>query len=301
MEKRVRFIYNPLSGLGASAIVNYLDDISRTYADRGISVEPYEIDFGAADTELFGDEAERCEHLLIAGGDGTINFVVNRMLTRGIDIPIAVIPSGTANDFASTIGMNRNPLQACRQILDGEARRVDLGCVNGNYFVNVFSFGLFTNVSQRTPTALKNSIGRAAYIMGGMEDLMHIHTMPVSIHSDDGDFEGQALIVLAFNGKTAGSFKLARMAEIDDGYLDVLVLRSGTVPMLSAVPTFLYYIFGGIGEPPRDVMHFHCRTMRIESSKDEPTDVDGQPGPALPVELGCRHGAIRLVMPQVER
>lgn len=296
--KKVRFIYNPLSGLGASGIASYVERIGSVYAERGIDLEARRLDFDAHPSEsLEGLDAETFDHLLIAGGDGTINFVVNELIAQKIDIPIAVIPSGTANDFATTIGMSRDPLDACRQILCGDVRRVDLGCVNGDCFVNVFSFGLFTNVSQNTPTVWKNTIGKAAYIMGGVSELMHIHSIPVSITSDGGDFDGNALIVLAFNGKSAGNFKLASMAEVDDGYLDVLVLRSGSMLGISTVQMFLHYIFGGVGEPPKDVLHIRCRRMRIASAMDEPTDVDGQPGPRLPVELECRAAAIRMIMP----
>lgn len=296
--KKVRFIYNPLSGFGAGTISSNLKDIEAVYATRGLDLEVRQLDFDAhPSTLLDGLDPETFDHLLIAGGDGTINFVVNELIAQKIDMPVAFIPSGTANDFATTIGMARDPLEACRQILSGTVRRVDLGCVNGDCFVNVFSFGLFTNVSQHTPTAWKNAIGKAAYIMGGMTELMHIHSIPVNITSDGGDFDGNALIVLAFNGKSAGNFKLASMAEVDDGYLDVLVLQSGTMPAVTTVQAFLHYLFGGLGELPKDVLHIRCRHMRIVSSADEPTDVDGQPGPRLPVELECRAAAIRVIMP----
>lgn len=295
--RRARLIYNPRSGMGITSITMSLDRIKALYASRGIELESCEIDFEVAPATLLEGLDESYDHLLIAGGDGTVNYVVSELLSEGLDLPIGIIPSGTANDFASTIGMCSNPIEACGQILDGQAQRTDIGEVNGQYFVNVFSFGLFTNVSQHTPTLLKNAIGKAAYVVGGAIDVMNMHPIPIELRSDDGDWSGEAIIVLVFNGKTAGNFPLAKMAEVDDGYLDVLVLKAGVVPALTSAPAFLHYIFGGGTEPPRDVLYFRCSRLSINSTRNEPTDVDGQPGPELPVEMRCRAGAIRVIRP----
>lgn len=283
--------------MGLTSISMSLDRIVALYAERDIELETREIDFEVEASKLLSGLDENFDHLLVAGGDGTVNYVVSEMLREGLDLPLGVIPSGTANDFASAIGMRSNPIEACRQILDGKPRLTDIGEVNGCYFVNVFSFGLFTNVSQHTPTLLKNAIGKAAYVVGGMIDFVKMHPIPIEIRSDDGDWSGDALIVLAFNGKTAGNFPLAKMAEVDDGYLDVLVLKAGVLPALTAAPAFLHYIFGGGDEPPRDVLHFHCSRISINSTSNEPTDIDGQHGPELPVEMHCHAGAIRVIRP----
>lgn len=283
--------------MGLTSISMSLDRIVALYAERDIELETREIDFEVEASKLLSGLDENFDHLLVAGGDGTVNYVVSEMLREGLDLPLGVIPSGTANDFASAIGMRSNPIEACRQILDGKPRLTDIGEVNGCYFVNVFSFGLFTNVSQHTPTLLKNAIGKAAYVVGGMIDFVKMHPIPIEIRSDDGDWSGDALIVLAFNGKTAGNFPLAKMAEVDDGYLDVLVLKAGVLPALTAAPAFLHYIFGGGEEPPRDVLHFHCSRISINSTSNEPTDIDGQHGPELPVEMHCHAGAIRVIRP----
>lgn len=295
--KRARLIYNPRSGLGITSITMSLERIVALYAEHGIELEVREIDFEVAPSTLLEGLDENYDHLLIAGGDGTVNYVVSEMLREGLDLPIGIIPSGTANDFASAIGMRSNPIDACRQVLECKPQLTDIGEVNGQCFVNVFSFGLFTNVSQHTPTLLKNAIGKAAYVVGGAIDFVKMHPIPIEILSDDGDWSGNALIVLVFNGKTAGNFPLAKMAEVDDGDLDVLVLKAGVVPALAAAPAFLHYIFGGGEEPPRDVLHFRCSRISISSSLSEPTDVDGQPGPDLPVEMYCRAGALRVIRP----
>ena len=283
--------------MGITSIAMSIDRIVALYAEYDTELEVREIDFDVEPSALLEGLDASYDHLLVAGGDGTVNYIVNEMFREGLDLPLGVIPSGTANDFASAIGMHSNPIEACRQILECKPQPTDIGEVNGRYFINVFSFGLFTNVSQHTPTLLKNAIGKAAYVMGGAIDFVKMHPIPIEIHSDDGDWSGDALIVLVFNGKTAGNFPLAKMAEVDDGYLDVLVLKAGVLPALTAAPAFLHYIFGGGTEIPRDVLHFHCSRISISSQGCEPTDVDGQPGPELPVEMVCRAGALRVIRP----
>ena len=295
--RRARLIYNPRSGMGITSIAMSLDHITALYAEKGVELEVREIDFEVQPAALLEGLDASYDHLLVAGGDGTVNYIVSEMHREGLDLPLGVIPSGTANDFASAIGMRSNLIKACRQILECKPKPTDIGVVNGQCFVNVFSFGLFTNVSQHTPTLLKNAIGKAAYIVGGMIDFVKMHPIPIQIHSDDGDWSGDALIVLVFNGRTAGNFPLAKMAEVDDGYLDVLVLKAGVVPALTSAPAFLHYVFGRGAEPPRDVLHLRCSRISITSTRNEPTDVDGQLGPDLPVEMVCLAGSVRVLRP----
>ena len=148
---------------------------------------------------------------------GNIYSVVNAMKRKGLDIPVGVIPAGTANDFAGALGMSREPLEAARQIASGSIDRVDAGCVNGLWFVNIFSFGLFTTTSQRTPDARKHKIGKLAYIIEGAKEIRSMHAVPLEIEADGERFDLRSLMVLIFNGETAGGFRLARRSSIKDG------------------------------------------------------------------------------------
>lgn len=116
--------------------------------------------------------------MVVAGGDGTVNFILNRMKEKGLDITLGVIPAGTANDFAGALGMAKDPVKAAEQIATGEVIRVDCGRVNDIYFVNIFSFGLFTTTSQRTPDEQKHRWGKLAYIAEGIKELRRMHKIP---------------------------------------------------------------------------------------------------------------------------
>ncbi|MDR2936228.1 MAG: YegS/Rv2252/BmrU family lipid kinase, partial [Rikenellaceae bacterium] len=178
----VKFIYNASSGNGRFG--HALDQIVSIYQKRGYSLIPYRLTFDKDEAETMVDDIENfCHHLLIAGGDGTINYVVNVLQTKGIKTPIAVLPAGTANDFAGLLGMPDSIPTACRAILSGEMREIDLARVNDLYFVNVFSCGLFTDVSQKTPTRLKHTFGKFAYYFSGMQEFPSFKKLQITVTS----------------------------------------------------------------------------------------------------------------------
>jgi YegS/Rv2252/BmrU family lipid kinase len=298
--KKVKFIYNPSSG--EFTIADSLDIIIALYQERGLAIVPFRLDFKTPAEAMLDDIDSSFDHVLIAGGDGTINFVVNMMKRHGVDLPIAVLPTGTANDFARAFKMPADVEQAVKMILGGEVRPIDVGVVNGTYFVNICSSGLFTGVSQNTPTPMKNAFGMLAYIAGGALDLVNYHRIRLTITSDGGDFEGDALTLLIFNGRTAGNIKLARMSELDDGLLDMLIIK-GDNP-IEAFNSALLHVSGlvkGGDKMPRGLrglVHIRCSRLTVKAASHETTDIDGQPGPDLPLEVWCERGGIRLIVPR---
>ena len=217
--KTAVFLYNPESGKGK--IARNVGCISTIFQAYGYDVTPQRIDFTANPF----DGNETIDLMVVAGGDGTVNYAVNAMKRKGLDIPIGVIPAGTANDFAGAVGMSREPLEAARQIASGAVDRVDVGRVNDLYFVNIFSFGIFTTTSQRTPDERKHKIGKLAYIIEGVKEFRTMHAVPLEIEADGERFDLRSLMVLIFNGETAGGFHLARRSSIKDGLFDCILLE----------------------------------------------------------------------------
>ncbi len=296
MTHKVKLIYNPSSG--ETSITHNLDQIFAIYQSYGYSITVHRLDFGSE--ELLTERIKECEyhHILIAGGDGTINYVVNLMMKNGISTPISVLPTGTANDFAKLFGLPSNVDKACHMILNGEMRQVDLGIVNDRYFINVFSCGLFTDVSQKTPTRLKNTFGKLAYYLGGIGELPNFRRMQLKIESDNGCYEGNSVIFFVLNGRTAGQFNIARTAMVDDGLLDVVIIE-GNHPLKTLETIFHYFsIFPRRVTYPRGVTHIACRTLKATCDRDENTDIDGQTGPSFPLQISCAEKAITMLVPK---
>lgn len=282
--KQAVFLYNPRSGKGRIKC-----DVERIYAvfhAYGYEVTPQLINF---ETNPF-DGHEQIDLMIVAGGDGTVNYVVNAMKKKGLDIPVGVIPAGTANDFAGALGMSREPLEAARQIASGRVERVDCGCVNGLYFVNIFSFGVFTTTSQRTPDERKHKIGKLAYIIEGVKEFRTMHAVPLEIVADGERFDFNSLMVLIFNGETAGGFRLARRSCIKDGLFDCILLEKRNF-LLSTLAMGRYLLGGN----PKIVRHLRARQIEICSSINEPTDVDGQQGAEFPLHIECLAGGLRVM------
>ncbi len=276
-------LFNTQAGKGK--IDHRIEDIEALFRSEGFDVKSKRIVFG----ENPFDGEEETELAVICGGDGTINYVVNMMRERGLNPTLGIIPSGTANDFAGAIGMQSNHIKAAQQIARGSERQVDCGWVNGKYFVNVFSFGVFTTTSQHTSDKAKHHIGKLAYIGVGIKDLLSIHRIGLHITHDDTVLDCEALMLLAFNGETAGRFPLAREAKVDDGLFDVLILERRN--FFATCANMVRYLCGG---HPRAIRHLRCSKLHIETSRNEPTDVDGQAGPKFPITIRCEAGALRV-------
>jgi len=282
--KKAVFLYNDQSGKGR--IKRNVERVCAIFREAGHDIEALPIDF---DANPF-DGRENIDLMVAAGGDGTVNFVVNAMKSKGLDIPIGIIPAGTANDFARAVGMSDKPLEAARQIAFGSVDRVDCGRVNDQYFVNVLSFGIFTTTSQHTSNASKHLIGKLAYLIEGMKEFRSAHAVPLEVVADGEAFDLDSLMVLVFNGETAGGFRLARRASIKDGMFDCLMLEKKNV--VRSTMAMGRYLMGG---NPRIVKQLRAQSIDIRSTINEPTDVDGQKGAEFPLHVECLPGGLQVM------
>ncbi|MFI3270417.1 MAG: YegS/Rv2252/BmrU family lipid kinase [Rikenellaceae bacterium] len=235
---------------------------------------------------------EDVDLVVVAGGDGSVNHVVNDMKSRGIDAALGVIPAGTANDLAFALGMNRNYLKAAEQIAFGTEERVDCGYVNGLYFVNIFSFGIFTTTSQRTPSQLKHKLGRFAYIIQAFQDLQNLHNIKLRIEADGRHININSLLVLILNGATAGGFRLVHNTNVRDGLLDCLILEDRT--LFFSTIAMLRILMGG---KPSAVQQIRAKNIQILCNQNEPTDADGERGVDFPLNIECLHRELRIISP----
>lgn len=276
-------LYNVKAGKGK--VAKRLDRIVAEFTKEGIEMQPKLIDF--VDNPFNG--YEDVELVVICGGDGTINYVVNQMREKGINPLLGIIPAGTANDFAGALGMPKDYVKAARKIAQGKESRVDCGEVNGRYFVNVLSFGVLTTTSQKTSDKAKHRYGKLAYIWVGLKDLVTMHGIKLKVKVDNEVFDANALMFLIFNGETAGRFHLAHGAKIDDGLFDILVLEKRN-PVVACV-NMMRHLFRG---KPRAVRQLRSSLIEIFAEEQERTDVDGQPGPEFPMYVRCEAGALRV-------
>ena len=288
--KKVRFIYNPYSG--ENSIINELDTVIKLHQEMDLVIVPYRIQKGKDLAEALDIIDETYSYILIAGGDGTVDSVVNAMKHKNINIPIGILPVGTANDFGKFINMPNEIQKACKQILDSKPVAVDVGKINDKYFINVASTGLFTDVSQKTDVNLKNTIGKLAYYLKGLEELPNFRKLKIKLSSKECSYDGEMYLLLVFNGKTAGNFNLATEAEITDGKLDVIIFKA--IQIIELLPLFIKLLKGEHLDSDK-VVYFKTDDLHIESSEDIVTDIDGERGPDFPLRIRCIKGGIKLL------
>ena len=289
--KRVKFIYNPFSG--ENTIITDIDKIIMVHQRHGFFVEPYRVSFESPVENAFDDLDHSFHYILIAGGDGTCDSVVNAMKKKNISLPIGILPTGTANDFAKFIGMSEDVEEACEQILASDVRNVDLGRINDKYFMNVASFGLFTDVSQKTDINLKNTMGKLAYYIKGIEQLPNFKKLKIEVSSRQGSYDGEMYLMLIFNGQTAGNMKFAYKSEIDDGLLDVIIIKAG---MIKDMINLLFEMIRGEHlKNSKGLIYFKTDDIYINCNEDIVTDIDGERGPDFPLRISCERGSLKIL------
>lgn len=289
MSKKLLLLYNVKAGRGR--IRRKMDALEQILSEAGYTPIPKMLRFGQ---NPFEGESDDIDLVVICGGDGTINYVVNAMRAMNLDYPIGIIPAGTANDFAGALGVSARTLKAAEQIVKGTEQRIDCGRVNGMYFVNIFSFGMFTTTSQHTPEKIKRHIGKAAYLIEGSKELHNREFIPLHIVHDSGEIDVDSMITLIFNGETAGRFPIARDASIRDGLLDCMIMRKcGTFDGAWAAAKLIL-----LGRENEDIIHIRSKKLQITSPLSPLTDMDGQPSAEFPLEIECLPGNLRIIVPE---
>lgn len=274
--------YNPVSG--HAAFKNKLDWIVEAFQRRGILVVFYR-------TRREGNEAFipfvqeiQPDGLLVAGGDGTVHEIVNLMMKGNLDLPLGIIGSGTSNDFATYLGVNTDLEAYLDTIAAGRTRRVDLGLMDGTYFINVASGGAMACIAHEVNARIKNSLGKMAYYLKGIGELPKFRYFPLKIEADGAHYELETFLFVIINSPVVGSMKnVANGVAVDDGKLDLLSIGKCSIPKLMSITADL--IAGKPVSEREDVLHVQAKHFRIESGIPVESDIDGECGPMLPLTI----------------
>lgn len=285
--KRVEFLYNPNSG--NLRIRGLIDVVIKKFQKAGYKVSVYR-SMGKGDMATYITNYitnENTDLLVISGGDGSVNEVVNAMMKQNLTMPIGVLPYGTANDFATIIGMPQEIEAACDAILKMDIKTVDVGLVNDQYFINVCSAGLFTSVSHEVDINLKNRFGKMAYYVKGLEQIQSYQPIRMRFETDTEIIEDYISLFLIFNGKSAGGFdRLAKYALIDDGLLELVIIKA--VAVHEILPLFIK-VLQGEHLHDSNVYYMQVPSVKVTCLNEQCTisDIDGEPGPKFPLHISA--------------
>lgn len=294
--KRARIIYNPTSG--RELFKKQLADVLIKFEQAGYETSTHATAY-AGDAVQAAREAALREYDLIvaAGGDGTIHEVVNGLAPLEHRPTLGIIPVGTTNDFARALGIPREDiLKAADTVLNGEARAIDIGLVNGQYFINIAGGGRLTELTYEVPSKLKTRLGHLAYYLKGIEMLPSIRPTKVEIEYDGKLFQGEIMLFLVTLTNSVGGFeKLAPDSSLNDGMFDLMILKKTNLAEFIRVASMVLR-----GEHINDQQVIYTKANRVKVFVEDKMqlNLDGEYGGLLPGEFENLYRHIRVIMPK---
>lgn len=292
--KKMLFVINPLAGMRKAAKV--LPEILSVFNRADFDVRIY-VTAGHMDAiQAVARMAPGMDLVVCSGGDGTFNETVTGLMQAGLDIPIGYIPSGSTNDFATTLGIPVDCIAAAKMIVEGVPVAYDTGKFGSRYFSYVASFGAFTKASYSTPQSVKNLLGHIAYLLEGMQELSQIRKLHVKLTLDEGEvLEDDYLFGAICNSTSVGGIMTLDPNQVDltDGKFEVLLVRAPRT--LQEIPECLLSVQKQ--QYNSTMMTFrNASRILVETDPEIPWTLDGEKedGHDL-VEIQNLHKAIRII------
>lgn len=273
--KKMLFIYNPNSGMGL--LKPKLSDVLDIFVKGGYEVTVYPTQKYHDAVRKMGEYEEQYDLVACSGGDGTLDEVVTGMMKREDKVPIGYIPAGTTNDFASSLHISKNMLEAADTVVNGVPFACDVGVFNQDYFVYIAAFGLFTDVSYETKQSMKNVLGHLAYILEGTKRIFNIPSYRIKVTHDGETIEDEFIYGMVTNSRSVGGFKgiTGKNVVFDDGKFEVTLFKTPRNPME------LNEILGALALRkinPKRMYSFKTNEVHFETEEEIPWTLDGEFG-----------------------
>ena len=273
MANTLLFIVNPRAGRTRSSAP--LFDVAAHFCSAGFLVDIRLTQARGDATRWARELGGRYDRVVCCGGDGTLNETVTGLMDLPDPPPLGYIPAGSTNDFAASLHLPDQPLEAARVITASGGRPLDVGSFNGRPFIYVASFGAFTRASYSAPQNVKNDLGHLAYILEGVKDLSTLRPYRASVATEEECFDGEFLFGAVTNATSVGG--LVKLKEdqvcLDDGLFELLLIPNPKSPMdlQGLVRSLLLQDFSAGG-----VIFRHTSSLTLQTPEDLPWSLDGE-------------------------
>ncbi|HLR80448.1 MAG TPA: diacylglycerol kinase [Bacillota bacterium] len=278
--KKARIIYNPTAGRESfkRELPNVLDRLEKAGYETSAHATTGEGDAKKA-TEAAVERG--FDIVIVAGGDGTINEVVQGMAEKEYRPKLGIIPAGTTNDFARALNIPRDVKKAVDVIVDDHSMLLDIGKVNDDqYFMNIAGGGKLTELTYEVPIKLKTMLGQLAYYIKGIEMLPSIRPIRTTIEMDGTVIEEEIMLFLVANTNSVGGFeKLAPDAQLDDGYFSVIILKKTNLAEFIRIATMA---LRGAHLEDDHVIYKKAKEIKVTTDEKMQLNIDGEYGGLLP-------------------
>lgn len=292
---RFRFIVNPVAGRGRAG--RAWPEIAGRLNALGLDYEVY-FTKGPRDAERAARAAAEagCDVVVAGGGDGTVTEVVNGLV--GTQAALGVLPLGSGNDFARTLGLPKNPAAAADLLLQGRRERVDLGRIRDRFFVNIASAGLDAEIVRTMNEDLRHLRGSVAYFWATMTTILRFNPTEFLLDLDGRQVQMKALLVAVANGRFyGGGMKIAPEADVSDGLFDVCILGELSRPdFLKSFPT----VYAGKHLTHPKITLLRAQRVRVDCLGTEPKlsgQADGEMIGQVPFEFAVEPQALEVYVP----
>lgn len=276
--KKMIFVFNPRSG--KEQIRSKLLDILDIFTKYGYEVSVYVTQKPLDAMQIVSRRGRGRSLVVCSGGDGTLNEVVSGLMTieEGKRPVLGYIPSGSTNDYASSIGISKNMKKAALDAVSGGTTAVDVGRFGEDrYFVYVAAFGAFTEVYYSTPQEAKNLLGHQAYMLEAVKRVTNLKAYRMKFEWEDKVLEDEFIIGMITNTISIGGFKglVGLDVALDDGEFEVLLVRKPRTPKdIASIASYLI-----LREGENDcVYQFRAKTLRVISQEPVDWSLDGEYG-----------------------
>jgi len=289
-------IYNPKSG--KQQFEPRLHQVVDRLTKNGYDVKAFGTEYPGQATELARLACkEKCELLIIVGGDGTFNECVNGLMDFPNRPKIGYIPAGTCCDIGHTLGLSKDINLALDNIMKNQSVRMDVVKANDRYFCYVSGNGAYIDISYVTDSRLKRKIGYLAYLVKGVEELFTIPKIRMRVTYDGGEFRGTFSLILIINSKRVAGINMIYKPYLDDGLVNVVLYRH--LWPLNNIIYFLSFILPFWSTPL--VKRFKTGNMKVITSTRSKWNVDGESGGQGNQEIHVCKQAISIIVPASAR
>lgn len=293
--KKAMVIVNPSSGKEES--LQHVRNVEEILREQGYAVTVEETVQELDATRFCVTACQETYDLVVSlGGDGTLHETINGFMDQDHRPKLGVIPLGTVNDFARALQIPLSPELAICTLTSARVKAVDMGLLNGQMFANVVATGSLAESLSAVSSDDKSMFGTFAYIKEGMKELINHPAHPLIVRYDDKTWEGESPLFLAALTNSVGGFeKLVPGAAVDDGLLHCFIFKN--LNILNTVTASISLFLGNLKDH-KDVVYFTAKHVSVSSAESVSTNVDGEEGPSLPIEVRILPRHIEVIVPE---
>lgn len=274
------YIYNPKSGRQRNTKIK--DLVVKTLKTKFDFVDAFSTKQRGDAGSLAKSACGKYDVLVVSGGDGTVNEVINAIANEENRPQIGYIPTGTVNDLAHSIGIPINVKKALKIILDGHTIEHDIFKINDKYGIYISGFGLFTALSYTTDQTSKKILGKLAYYLYGIKEIGSAQKTPTIITTDMIKIEEDIILGLIVNSKYVGGYKIDKMADCSNGYVNVILFKESKKKGISLKMFFniVRLMFFGINvlKNSKNCIIMKLNKFSVTIPENTAVNIDGEKG-----------------------